>query len=117
MLSYKLSTVPETIAHGDGSLRKSTNSCLMSVLEKNVTVLPSLPLYFVPTSCVVDAMALIQVMKSATSATSGEMAEQYCIHITRTLSQNTCTRVEMVFDQYYRHSSKENDKRAERQAH
>ena len=51
MLSYELSTVPVAIAHGDGSLRKSTKSCFMSVLEKNVTVLPWLPPYFVPTAC------------------------------------------------------------------
>ena len=65
------------IAHGDGSLRKTTKSSLMSVLEKNVTALPSLPPSLVPTACVIDAMALIQVMKSATSATVGEMEEQY----------------------------------------
>ena len=64
------------IAHGDGSLRKTTKSSLMSVLEKNVTALPSLPPSLVPTACVIDAMALIQVMKSATSATFGEMEEQ-----------------------------------------
>ena len=49
----------------------------MSVLEKNVTALPSLPPSLVPTACVIDAMALIQVMKSATSATFGEIEEQY----------------------------------------
>ena len=110
VLSYELSTVPVAIAHRDGSLRKTTKSSLMSVLEKNVTALPSLPLSFVPTACVIDAMALIQVIKSATSATFGEMAEQYCLHITRTLSQNTCTRVDMVFDQYRQHSIKQGER-------
>ena len=37
----------------------------MSVLEKNVTVLPSLLPSLIPTAFVIDAMALVQVMKSA----------------------------------------------------
>ena len=110
VLSYELSAVPVAIAHGDGSLRKTTKSSLMSVLEKNVTALPSLPPSLVPTACVIDAMALIQVMKSATSATFGEMAEQYCLHIIRTLSQNSCTRVDLVFDQYREQSIKEGER-------
>lgn len=110
VLSYELSTVPVAIAHGDGSLRKTTKSSLMSVLEKNVTALPSPPPSFVPTACVIDAMALVQVMKSANSATFGEMAEQYCVHITRTLSQNSCTRVDLVFDQYRKQSIKEGER-------
>ena len=110
VLSYELSTVPVAIAHGDGSLRKTTKSSLMPVLEKNVTALPSLPPSFVPTACVIDAMALVQVMKQASSTTFGEMAEQYCVHITRTLSQNSCTRVDLVFDQYRKPSIKEGER-------
>ena len=86
VLSYELSAVPVAIAHGDGSLRKTTKSSLMSVLEKNVAVSPSLPPSLIPTAFAIDAMALIQVMKSASSASFGEMAEQYCTHITRMLS-------------------------------
>ena len=85
-LSYELSAVLVAIAHGDGSLRKTTKSSLMSVSEKNVAVLPSLPPSLIPTAFVIDGMALIQVMKSASSASFGEMAEQYCTHITRMLS-------------------------------
>ena len=48
VVSYELSAVPVAIAHGDRSLRKTTKSSLMSVLEKNVAVLPSLPPSLIP---------------------------------------------------------------------
>lgn len=110
VLSYELSTVPVVIAHGDGSLRKTTKSSLMSVLDKNVTALPSLPPSIAPTACVIDAMALVQVMKSANSPTFGEMADKYYAHIACTLSQNSCTRVDLVFDQYRKQSIKEGER-------
>ena len=120
VLSYKLSADPVAIAHGDGSLRKTTKSSLMSVLEKNVAVLPSLPPSLIPTAFVIDAMALIQVMKSASSATFGEMAKLYCTHITRMLSHYitlhyitlhySCSRVDLIFDQYRKQSIKEGER-------
>ena len=75
------------ITHGDGSLRKTTKSSLMSVLVKNVAVLPSLPPSLIPTAFVIDAMALVQVMKSASSA------EQYCM-----LRQSSYSWVDLVFE-------------------
>ena len=109
VLTHKLSVVPVAIAHGERSLRKTTKSSLMSVLEKNVAVLPSLPPSLIPTAFVIDAMALVQVMKSASSASFGQMAEQYCTHITRMLSQSSCSRVDLVFDQYRYQSIKEGE--------
>ena len=76
VLCYELSAVPVVIAHGDGSLRKTTKSSLMSVLEKNVAVLPSLPPSLIPTAFFIDAMAFVQDMKSASSASFEQMAEQ-----------------------------------------
>ena len=110
VLSYELSAVPVAIAHGDGSLRKTTKSSLMPGLEKNVAVLPSLPPSLIPTAFVIDAMALVQVMKSASSASFGQMADQYCTHITRMLSQSSCSRVDVVFDQYRKQSIKEGER-------
>ena len=43
VLRYELSPVPCSLAHQDGSLRKTTKSTFCSILEKNVTVLPRLP--------------------------------------------------------------------------
>lgn len=110
VLSYELSAVPVAIAHGDRSLRKTTKSTLMSGLEKNVAVLPSLPPSLIPTAFVIDAMALVQVMKSASSASFGQMADQYCTHITRMLSQSSCSWVDVVFDQYWKQSIKEGER-------
>ena len=81
----------------------------MSVLERNVTVFRSLLPSFIPTAFVVDAMALIQVMKSASSATFGKIAELYCTHISRMLSQNSCSPVYLIFDQYRKQSIKEGE--------
>jgi len=89
------------------------------VLKKNVAVLPLLPPSLIPTAFVViDAMALVQVMRSASSASFGQMAEQYCTHITRMLSQSSCLRVDLVFDQYRKQSSRKvSDTREQRQVH
>ena len=45
-------------------------------------------------------MALIQMVKSAGAATFGQMAGKFFDIITRILSQDNCTRVDLVFDQY-----------------
>ena len=51
------------------------------------------------TAVIIDAITLIQVVKSAGAATFGEMADRYFDIILRVLSQNY-SRVELVFDQY-----------------
>ena len=43
VLAYELSLVPLSLAHCDGSLRKTTTSVLMSVLEEKVHVSARLP--------------------------------------------------------------------------
>ena len=43
LLKYGLSPVPCALAHTDGSVRKNTKSCLLSVLEERVQALPRLP--------------------------------------------------------------------------
>ena len=78
--------------------------------KENVAVLPSLPPSLIPTAYVIDTMFLVQVMKSASSASFGEMAEQYCTHITGMLSQSSCSRVDLVFDQYRKQSIKEGER-------
>ena len=50
VLRYQFSAVPVAIAHGDGGLRKTTKSSLMSVLETTVAVLPSPPPSLIPTA-------------------------------------------------------------------
>ena len=43
VLSYELSTVPHSLAHADGTLRKTTKSALLTELEKEVDVQLKLP--------------------------------------------------------------------------
>ena len=60
ILSYKLSAVPYSLAHTDGTLRKTTKSVLLQILESKITVYPrmrSLPT--VPTAYILDAMAIV----------------------------------------------------------
>lgn len=110
VLSYELSIVPVVLADPDGSLRKTTKSTRISVLEKKVDVLPSLPSAPIPTAYVIDGMAMIQAIRSGGSATFGGMVEKYCEFIMRTFSQNNCTRLDLVFDQYFPRSIKDGER-------
>jgi len=100
VLSYELCSVPISLAHPDGSLRKTTKSALMHLLEKDVTCRSSLPTSQLPTAFLIDAMALIQMVKSSGSATFGELSQKYEDIVAITLRQNICTRVDLIFDQY-----------------
>ena len=92
VLSYELCSVPIALAHPDGSLRKTTKSTLMQLLEKEVTCWSSLPSSQLPTACLVDAMALIQIVKSAGSTTFTELSQKYVDIVTSTLRRDGCTR-------------------------
>ena len=92
--TFQLAAVPMAIAHSNGSLRKTTKRSLMSVLEKNVAVLPSLTPSLVPKAFILDEMALVQLMKLASFVSFGQMAEQGSTHITCQLSQSSCSRVD-----------------------
>lgn len=100
VLSYELCSVPIALAHPDGSLRKTAKSTLMPLLEKDITCSSSLPTSQFPTACLIDAMALIQMVKSAGSATFGELSLKYEEIVTSTIRRNGCTRVDLIFDQY-----------------
>ena len=100
VLSFELCSVPIALAHPDGSLRKTTKSTLMNLLEKDVTSKQNLPSSQLPTAYLVDAMALIQMVKAAGSATFGELSQKYEDIVTSTLRRNDCTRVDLIFDQY-----------------
>ena len=103
LLSYELSTVPLSLAHYDGSLRKTNKSVLIAELEKKVDVHPKLPQVTtsqMSTAHIVDAMALVQMTKSAGAANFGEMAFKYYSLVTAPLRRNGCQRVDVVFDRY-----------------
>ena len=115
VLSYELSPVACSWAHQDRSLRKTAKSTLCSILEKNVTVLPRLPVLTSDTVYIIDGMALVQRMKYGGGGTFGELSLKYYRAITQPLSQQNCNEVHVVFDHYWETSIK-NNKRSRRGA-
>ena len=70
----------------------------MHLLEKDVTCRSSLPTSQLPTAFLVDAIALIQMVKSSGTTTFGELSQKYEDIVAITLRQNICTRVDLIFD-------------------
>ena len=89
VLSYELCSVPIALVHADGSLRKTAKSNLMHLLEKDVTCRSSLPTSQLLTACLIDGMALIQMVKSAGTTRFGELSQKYTDIITSTFCLNT----------------------------
>ncbi|KAJ8034477.1 hypothetical protein HOLleu_21334 [Holothuria leucospilota] len=79
-LSYELSPVPFSIAHTDGSLRKTNKSVLLAEIQNNVSddIQPKLPTPTndMATAYLIDAMAMIQIVKSGGVSTFGELADK-----------------------------------------
>ena len=72
----------------------------MHVLENNITCRSSLPSSQHPTACLIDAMALIQMVESAKFATFGQLSQKYQGIVISKFHQNSHTRVDLIFDQY-----------------
>ena len=87
VLSFELCSVSIALVHSDGSLRKTSKITLMNLLEKDVTSKQNLPSSQLPTAYLHDAMAFIQMMKTAGSATFGELS---CHRNTKPLLQAHC---------------------------
>ena len=77
VLPYKLSPVPCSLAHNDGSLRKATKSDLASALEDGINSPARLPVLASSVVYIVDGMALIQMHNSSGAHTFGELASRY----------------------------------------
>ena len=108
VLSYELSPIPFSLAHQDGSLRKTTKSALASLIEAKVNVCARLQPFPRDTIHLIDGMALVQVLKSAGSNTFDELASKYFKVITTLLAN--CKAVHIVFDQYWDVSIKEGER-------
>ena len=120
ILCYELSTVPYTLAHTDGTLRKTTKSLLLQTLENYVTVEPRPCMPFhpdMPTVQILDVMALVQSLRFAGATTLGEMATKY-FEVFTAHYQQRCHRLDVVFDRYWQLSIKagERKKRGEANA-
>ena len=109
-MSYELSPIPYALTHHDGSLRKTTKSQLVDILEKNVEVFPHIQSTPSNTVYIMDGMAVLQMMKSANAATFGELAVKYYDFFTSPLSTRKCKSVHVVFDQYVENSIKSGER-------
>ena len=87
------------------SERRQKNT-LMHLLEKDATCRSSLLTSQLPTAFLIDAMALIQMVKSSGSATFGELSQKYEDIVASTL----------IFDQYRSQSRQESAAGEENQA-
>ena len=104
VLSYELSAVPSSLAHIDGSLRKTNKSVLMSELDKKADAqlkLPQVTTSTISIAHIFDYMALVHMTKSFGASTFDEMTSKYYQLITVPLTLNGCHRVDVVFDQYF----------------
>ena len=99
VLKYELDPVPCALAHPDGSLRKTTKSVFLGILQEQVQGLPRLPVDVrMSTAYNTDGMTVVQMMKNAGSATFGELANKYFQVITAHLGNNGRNCVDVVFD-------------------
>ena len=80
---------------------------LLAELETKAEALPTLPLDEepLPTAHIIDAMAMVQMVKPGGAKTFGELAEKYYDIISAPLGDNGCNRVDVVFDRYDNPSS------------
>ena len=118
ILCFELSSVPYSLAHTDGTLRKTTKSVLLQILENDVTVEPRLTsLPTMPTVYILDGMALVQMLRFSGASNFGKMAANY-FEFLMAYYQQGCHRLDVVFDQYWQLSIKagERKKRGEASA-
>ena len=85
VIPYELSSIPFSIAHLDGTLRKTTKSDLLAELEKPVcdevqSQLPA-PTNGMTTAYLTDAMAVIQILKYDGVSTFGKLAYKLLCNI------------------------------------
>lgn len=106
-----MSTVLHSLAHADGTLRKTTQSALLTELEKKVDVQPNLPRQTDGGRIAynMDRMASVQMMKRGGAATFCELADKHIKLISAPFSQRGCMRVDLVFDQYMQKSIKDGE--------
>lgn len=91
VLSYEMSSVPFSLAHPDGSLRKINKNILLSELQKYVDVQSKLPdAPKVSTAHIFDAMALMQITKPTGASTFGEVAARYYNMVIAPLGKKGC---------------------------
>ena len=112
VLSYELSPVPLSLAHLNGTLRKTPKSVLLTEIEKTVKVESTMPHQTkeLKTAHIFDAMAQVHKLGSFGSKTFKDLAKKHYEFITSPLGHNGCERVDLIFDQYKNHSIKQGER-------
>lgn len=95
VLSYELSTVSFSLAHADGSLRKTTKSFIMAEMEKVSQTEGRPPVKEISSDFIIDAMAMVQMLKSGGAQTFGELVDKHYCVISAPLREGQCTRIDV----------------------
>lgn len=93
--------MPFALSHQDGTLRKTTKSVVLNLLEEQVEVVTCVVPSTLRTVHIIEGMATVQMMKFAGTTTFGELAMKHFTSIVSPLSQSNCSEVHLVFDQYW----------------
>lgn len=98
IFAHELSSVPQSIAQVDGTLRKAAKSALLTEIEKEISAQSSLP-EIASTTRVIDGMAILQMVGNKDVATFGQLGNKLLHLILKPLHQ-ICFRVDVIFDRY-----------------
>jgi len=86
VLSHELSTVPFVLSHNDRTLRKTTKTVILNLLEEQVNVVTCPVPSTLRTMHIIDGMATVQMIKFGGTTTFGELAMKYFTSIVLPLS-------------------------------
>lgn len=107
ILSYELSSVPASLFHEDGSMRKTTKSDLAKILEsftEIVTVTPNVNSY------IIDGMVLIREVNLSSIITFNDFGRIFLSKILKEGRKYSSKRITIVFDTYHANSLKSTER-------
>ena len=100
LFKHELSSVPMSLAHPDGSMRKAVKSRLLNELETFVTPINQLPKIAGNEIWIIDGMALIQMMSVKGLKTFGDLSDAILKMVMKAFQNSSCQRVDVTFDRY-----------------
>ena len=115
VLQHELSPVPLSLAHLDGTLRKTQKSKLLHILESEVSTSETPSNSESKYAWIYDGMALVQKTKVTVQTTFGEYADLLLGIVLKTFDIAKCERVDVVFDRYDNKLSIKGSERLRRQ--
>ena len=100
VLQHDLATVPPSLFHDDGMMRKAVKSDLAKRLEENCTVLQTLP-PAVNTAYIIDGMALLQSLRETSFTSFDDLGNQVLQNVKSLFGNGlgiSC--ISIIFDRY-----------------